>query len=525
MQRIFEDAGVSLELNTVLAVFLGVGSVLALLTRFQHLYVIKFEADLTRDLRQKLMAEYLSTGWSQMTRYKPADLTNLVIRECERAGLALTLASNVTGGALVVISYLIWSALISGPVTVTTLTATGFILFFLRRLVISTYNSGEIQSQKALKLTFYLSEILSSLKTIKAHGQEQPAQTGFEGSANEVATARTGVARSIGWIRAGSEILSYVFLAISIGIAVQFFGITGPSLLVLAFLMMRSLPRLKEIQSMAGEFLNYLPSFEEVQSFISDQTQQRNSGDKQFGGTFSEIKLSDVSHSYGNRKSLSRVSFSIRQNHMVGICGSSGGGKTTLLDLLLDLQPPQEGQVLVDNVPLEKINADQWRKHLSYVAQDAVLFNDSIFNNLVWANPSASVAEIEDACRIAHAHDFISQFPEKYHTIVGDRGSKLSGGQRQRIALARALLRKPTMLFLDEVTSALDTESTNKIIETLENLRGKMTIIMVTHDLELLKNCDNILVVEGQILESGLWSNLAGSNGRFSQLLQREISI
>jgi ABC-type multidrug transport system fused ATPase/permease subunit len=184
---------------------------------------------------------------------------------------------------------------------------------------------------------------------------------------------------------------------------------------------------------------------------------------------------------------FNQLSFSITANKTTALLGPSGVGKSTLIDLILSLQQPTKGQLFVDGISLNQIDQNQWRSQIAFVPQDAFLFHTSILENLTWAKPNATTEEIEIALKQAGAFEFIQQLPKGLDTLVGDRGTNLSGGERQRIALARALIRKPQLLILDEATSAVDDKSENLIKEALGQLSGKMTIIIVAHRSSLVE--------------------------------------
>ena len=214
---------------------------------------------------------------------------------------------------------------------------------------------------------------------------------------------------------------------------------------------------------------------------------------------------------------------------MTAVVGPSGAGKSTLIDMIMGLLQPERGHILIDNIPLSQSNLLSWRKSISYVPQDPFLFNGSIRENLLMIFPEATDEQIWEALEFAAAADFVRKLPQGLDTLVGDRGIRLSGGERQRIVLARAILRKPSILVLDEATSALDTENERKIQEAIEQLKGKMTIIVIAHRLSTISNADQVIVLDkGRIIQSGEFHQLAKEKkGMFSHLLgkQTEVSL
>ncbi len=203
--------------------------------------------------------------------------------------------------------------------------------------------------------------------------------------------------------------------------------------------------------------------------------------------------------------------------------GPSGGGKSTLSELIPRFYDPTAGDVLIDGVSLRDYSQESLRAHMSVVSQDTVLFNDTIEGNIAMGRPGATHEEIVEAARIANADDFILEAPEGYATNIGDRGAKLSGGQRQRLSIARAVLKNPDILILDEATSALDTESERLVQEALEKLMKDRTTIVIAHRLSTIVNADRICVLhEGEIAETGTHDELLARNGIYKKLVDMQ---
>jgi subfamily B ATP-binding cassette protein MsbA len=221
---------------------------------------------------------------------------------------------------------------------------------------------------------------------------------------------------------------------------------------------------------------------------------------------------------------LKGVSFTAEAGTTTALVGSSGSGKSTILSLVLNfIQPTSTGRILIDGRDLQTVRLRDYRRLLGVVLQDNFLFDGTILENIRFADPEADIDAIKEVCRIANADEFITQFPNGYDTIVGERGVKLSGGQRQRIAIARALLADPKILILDEATSSLDSESEALIQEGLNNLRMGRTTFVIAHRLSTIRSADQILVIEaGEILERGTHDELIAANGRYKQLYDKQ---
>jgi ATP-binding cassette subfamily C protein len=215
----------------------------------------------------------------------------------------------------------------------------------------------------------------------------------------------------------------------------------------------------------------------------------------------SEVQLKDVSFGYGKGDVLEGVSLAIPARSFICLSGSSGSGKTTILDLVLGLLQPRAGEVFVDGVPLEEIDIRSWRRQIGYAPQELVLLHDSVFINVTLGDSKLSEADVEEALRTAGAWSFVAGLPKGIHTVVGERGTGLSGGQRQRIALARALVRRPCLLLLDEVTSSLDAQTEEELCAELKAMRGNVTILAASHRESLTRLADEVYQVENGTLK------------------------
>lgn len=235
------------------------------------------------------------------------------------------------------------------------------------------------------------------------------------------------------------------------------------------------------------------------------------------------IKIEGVNFNFGERQILSNINLEIQKGKTIALVGPSGGGKSTLMDIIPRFYDPLVGTLKFDGIDYRDLKVDSLRAQMGIVNQESFLFNDTIFNNIAFSNPNATVQEVEAAAKIANAHDFIVQQEQGYNTFVGDRGNRLSGGQRQRISIARAVLANPPIMLLDEATSALDTESEKLVQMALNNLMKNRTSVVIAHRLSTIQHADQIVVIDqGSIKETGTHQELISQNGIYKRLIDMQ---
>ena len=239
----------------------------------------------------------------------------------------------------------------------------------------------------------------------------------------------------------------------------------------------------------------------------------------QINGFNHQIEFKDVSFKYNEQWVLRHINLVIPKGKTVALVGQSGSGKSTLVDLIPRYYDVQEGEILIDGINIKDLGINSLRELMGNVNQEAILFNDSFRNNISFGVENASLEQIEEAAKIANAHEFIMQSENQYDTNIGDRGSRLSGGQRQRVSIARAILKNPPILILDEATSALDTESERLVQDALERLMKSRTTIAIAHRLSTIRHADEICVLhQGEIVEQGTHEELLNKNGYYKRL-------
>lgn len=284
----------------------------------------------------------------------------------------------------------------------------------------------------------------------------------------------------------------------------------------------------RPVRSFIDQFANInqgVAAGERIFSIIDAESEIQDAPDaREFEGFEHKIEFRNVFFSYDEQREIIHdVSFEIRKGETVALVGPSGGGKSTLSELMPRFYDPQGGDILIDGVSIKEFKQESLRRHMSLVSQDTVLFNDTIESNIALGKAGATHEEIVAAAKVANAHAFITESPEGYQTNIGDRGAKLSGGQRQRLSIARAVLKNPEFLILDEATSALDTESEKLVQEALTSLLKGRTSVVIAHRLSTIHNADKILVIDGgRIAEQGTHDELIAKGGIYAKLIEMQ---
>jgi len=291
-----------------------------------------------------------------------------------------------------------------------------------------------------------------------------------------------------------------------------------------AFAVLRLLPPIASFGSLRLQIMSALPNAELTYSSLHKQLSTIKDGERKFNTFTDNIQLDQVSFTHkGRPKTIKDVSITLEKGKTTAIVGSSGGGKTTIVDLLLRLFDADKGELKVDGVDLREYELATWLDRLGFVSQDTFIFHDTVKNNITFGSDGYSGEEIIQAARSASAHDFILEFPQGYDTIVGERGMKLSGGQKQRIAIARAIIKKPDILILDEATSALDNVAQTAVQKAINRISKERTVIIVAHRLSTIIDADKIIVVEnGRVVEEGTHKELMAKKGDYWRLYRSQ---
>jgi len=395
--------------------------------------------------------------------------------------------------------------------------------WYLKRMTPKLRSSGKHVQQTMGEMTQVVEESVTGQRMVKIFGGTEYEFHRFAKAAGKNRQMQVRLGRISGLNSMVIELLAafalglVVFYAVGRFTAGEFAAFIGALLMLIA--------PIKSLTSLNEDLQVGLAASHSVFSLI-DTVPEEDDGDKEVGRVKGEIELRGVTLRYENAKrpALRNVNLTIKPGEKVALVGRSGGGKTTLVNLLPRFYELQQGLVLIDGLDIRSMTLKSLREQFAMVSQDVILFNDTVFNNIAYGTlRDVDEAQVIAAAKAAHAWEFIQQLPEGLQSEVGDRGVRLSGGQRQRLAIARAILKDAPILLLDEATSALDTESEQHVQAALDELMRNRTTIVIAHRLSTIENADRILVMEqGEIIESGSHQELLRQNGSYAKLYKKQ---
>ena len=473
------------------------------------------------DIKRRAYGAILNAQWPFFLRQRTGDLSNTLTAESARATQAYGAMTGAVGSLLNVILYIAVAAAVSWQLTLAVVAATLVLILVFTTLTRIARRFGTGASEANSRLLSEITEGFGIAKTLKSQGMESSMEERFDPLARRRARFDVLLGLNSGAFFAVSEIAFILLLLGGILLGLQVLDQSTSTVALFTVLFVRLYQRARVFQTAILGYASFFPGTEIIERVTYEaQREAEHLGGKPFTGLNDGIRFSNVNFSYNEGSQiLGEVTMDVPAGSMVAFVGPSGVGKTSVLDLTIGLLTPDSGTIFIDNVPLSEYDLRAWRSNIAYVAQDTVLFHDTIAANIAWGDPNATMDDIVSAAKLANAHEFIEQQPEGYDTVVGDRGTLISGGQRQRLALARALIRKPALLILDEATSELDTRSENMIKDALNEVRGTTTVMMVAHRYSTVGTADVIHVLkDGGIVESGNMDELLARKSHFYNL-------
>jgi len=486
-------------LVVLIVVTAAVKSALMLLANRHVGYAV---ARVATDLRLALIRALLGARWEYYAGQPAGAIANAVATEASRASAAYLHAMSMVALLVQALVYATVAVLVSWPAALAAL-GVGLAFFYsLNRLVRVARRAGRRQTTLLRSLLFHLADILQAVKPLKAMARED---VGVALLQTQTVTLNHALRREVfsrEALRAFQESVIAVVIAAGLYVALTHWRLPLPTVMVLTLILARVLGQLGKVQQRYQQMVAGESAFWSLQRTLAAAEEAR---EPELGTASPRleraIRLEGVGFSYGNGWVLRDVSLAVPAGLFTTVVGPSGAGKTTLVDLVTGLLRPQQGEIWIDDLPLGRVDRRRWRRMIGYVPQDTLLLHDTILSNVTLGEPTLAERAAERALRAAGAWGFVAATPDGIHTVIGEHGAKLSGGERQRLAIARALVHEPKLLILDEATSALDAESEAEICASLRALRGRLTILAISHRPALVAAADRVYrVEEGAVL-------------------------
>ncbi|MEA1011339.1 multidrug ABC transporter [Bacillus cereus] len=536
VSRFLQDFPKTTSLASILGIYIIIVLGQNLLQRNITLRDARTQQAFVRELRIETYSMILKAKWSFFLEKRKTNLINILTTELARVSYGVNLILQLLAAILFTFIQVGIAFLLSPQITIFVLVFGLLFLVASRIFIKKARILGGKTSELAKDYLSGITDHFNGIKDIKSNTLESSRLDWLQSITEKMSNEQIEYMR----IRSNSQLFYKVSMAILIAffllLSVSMFQAQSTQLLLIILIFSRLWPRFMTIQSNLEQLAASIPAFKslwELQEECKEAIEMQDIHQQKHIEPIcikQGIECKDVYFRYNKQESLyalQNINVQIPINSMTAIVGHSGAGKSTLIDVLMGLIQPEKGQVLIDGTLLTTDNLLSLRRAISYVPQDPFLFNASIRENLLMIDSNASEEQIWSALEFAAATEFVRMLPKGLDTLIGDRGVRLSGGERQRLVLARAILRKPSILVLDEATSALDTENEVKIQSAIERLKGTMTIVVIAHRLSTIRNADQVIVLgKGEIVQKGKFNQLAKERkGVFRNLLGSQMEV
>jgi ABC-type multidrug transport system fused ATPase/permease subunit len=527
-----------IETQGAQSVLLLLGGCLVILTGFKCLtawlanyFMVPIRTGVLRDLRARLFQKVVSLPIGFFTEERKGDVMSRMTNDVNEVEASIMSTLDMLfKDPIMILVYLVTLFTISWQLTLFVLILLPIAGLLIGRIGRSLKRASSKGQEQNAEILTQIDETLGGLRVVKAFNAEGKLTSRFLTLINATRATFNRINRRYYLAHPVSEFFGTALIAILLWfggtlILGEYASIDAATFIYYLVIFYSIISPAKDLSKATYGIRRGMASLERIDKILNTESNIRVADNpKQINDFQSVIRYEDVSFAYQtDRPVLQHINLDIRKGQTVALVGQSGSGKTTLADLLPRFYDPTAGRITIDGVDIRELKPYDLRALMGNVNQEAILFNDTFYNNITFGVESATMDEVRHAARIANADDFIMATPDQYQTSIGDRGSRLSGGQRQRISIARAILKNPPILILDEATSALDTESEKLVQEALENLMKDRTTLVVAHRLSTIRNADLICVLhEGQIVEQGTHDQLLARNGYYRRLIEMQ---
>ena len=507
--------GVGIGLQVVRSGFL-------LLSQISQIYL---STAIRRDIQYLVTNHIMKLSYSVVSRY-PSGATAAFIDQSQSIQGLVDIVSNVARAALMLIVYFTILFMMSTPMTMATAIIAILLWLVLTKIVSAIKNLSKRVASAKIFVWRWTVEYLNAPRLLRVFNSASNAASLINTARDDVLYPERKAVAIESMIKPIMEIIATVGAGALLIVGYLLAGDGAmeaiPKLFVFVVIFHRMKTQIQAFSDVRTKLARIMPHVEIVERFIQETSYTIDGyGQKSFSELENGISFENVSFRYegANEDAVQDLCFFIKSGETTALVGGTGAGKSTIADLLIGLYESSSGAIRVDGENLSSINPNDWREKIGVVDQDVFLLNTTVLENIKFARPDATQEAVEIACRIAHAHEFIQSLENGYGTVIGNRGYRLSGGQQQRLSLARALLRNPQLLILDEATSSLDSLSERLIQEALDEMHQKRTVLVIAHRLSTIINADNIIVLnQGRIVEQGRKEDLMAKGGEFAKL-------
>jgi ABC-type multidrug transport system fused ATPase/permease subunit len=526
LEQMMTTAGPSMTL-LYLGLFLIVMTVFKTGTSYlSSYYIIPIRTGVLRDLRNQLYKKILSLPIGFFTEERKGDIMSRMTSDVtEIEASIISSLEMIFKNPIIILIYLAVMFAMSWKLTLFVLILLPLSGWLIGMIGKSLKQRSTLGQQQTGELLSQIEETLSGLRVIKAFNAEKKLEKRFAALNEKLRRTLNRINRRYTLAHPLSELLGTVVIAILLwfgGVLIleNHSSINAAEFIYYLVIFYSIINPAKDLSKAGYSVQKGLASLERVDKILkAENTLPEPTESKKINSFNDRIEFKNVNFRYQSDWVLQDINLTIPKGKTVALVGQSGAGKSTLVDLLPRFYDVTEGEILIDGINIKDLNTKDIRSLMGNVNQEAILFNDTFFNNIAFGVENATLEQVMEAAKIANAHDFIMASENGYQTTIGDRGSKLSGGQRQRISIARAILKNPPILILDEATSALDTESEKMVQEAIEKLMMNRTTLVIAHRLSTIKRADEICVMsEGKIVERGKHDELIALNGYYKRL-------
>ena len=522
--NLFDSVGVNLNLVNALLFMVVVFSIKGVFYYLRNVYFIKIRVKSVSLLRLNLIKSLNELSYSGFTKLEAGRIQNTMVGELGKVIGALMSFFVYLQHIIMLATYIFLAFIANWQFAILVAIGGSLSNLFYKYINNYTKEKATLLSSKGNSFNAILIQILHNFKYLKATNHYQLFSKKLVNNIHEQEKINLGVGKISSIGESLREPFTIVIITGVIIVQTSYLGESFSSILLSLLLFYRALGHLVSMQNSWNTFLANSSGIDSFETLLSDfKHYQEPLHYQEKIEHIDDISIKNISLSFRGKKAIDNISFSIKKNSSVAFVGESGAGKTTLANIISGLQTPDDGEIIIEGKSLYKTNLNFFRNHLGYITQEAVIFNDSIFNNVAfWQEKSGENEEkFRKTIEKVSLSEFLNELPEKENTQLGNNGILISGGQKQRISIARELYKDVELLILDEATSALDTETERHIKNNIDLLQGQTTLIIIAHRLSTIKNVDIIYLLDkGKIIASGNFDSLIKSSEKFRKMVE-----